>query len=290
MVARHAGYKFPYRYPAPKGITERVLFGVGGIFKAVGGLMDELGFMLQGPAGAKESLNPNLAWAPTKADPASPPTKGQLVSVPPVSRMPNLLSIVMPQKGEGVFVAPSANVMGDVRIGARSSIWYGAVLRGDVNSIDIGKNTNIQDNVIIHVGKHSIDGSKNSVVIGNNVTIGHCATIHACTIGDNSLVGMGATVLDGCVTLVKTGEVWAGSPAKMLRMLSPEEQMFVSQSALNYAELADEHRFENGKTFEELYVESHIELERYLASDPINSVHQMWEFDKQTMLATRTKK
>lgn len=306
MVARHAGYKFPYRHPAPANIVETMLSGAGGALRALGSLFDDLGSLIQGPSGMKETLQPNLAWAPTKADPASPPKAGQLTAVPPSARMPGLSSIVMPQKAEDVFIAPSANVLGDVKIGAKSSIWYGAVVRGDVNSIQIGTNTNIQDNVIIHVGKHSIDGSQNSVVIGNNVTIGHCATIHACNIGDNSLVGMGATVLDGCVvepssivaagalltpkTVVKSGEVWAGSPAKFLRKLSPEEQDFVRNSACNYTELANEHRFETGKTFEELYVESHIELERYLASDPINSVHQMWEFDRQTMLATRPKK
>lgn len=303
---RHAGYKFPYRHPAASGIVEKTLSGVGFLFRSLGSALDELGAIVQGPMAVKESVQPNLAWAPTKADPSRPPTKGEAVKVPAVVRMPHLKDIVMPKKADNVFIAPSANVLGDVCIGARSSIWYGAVLRGDVNSIHIGRNTNIQDNAIVHVGRHSIDGKQSPTVIGNNVTIGHCATIHAATIGDNSLVGMGATVLDGAVvepgsivaagavvppkTVVKSGQVWAGNPARFLRALFPEEQSYIVNSAHNYAKLANKHRFENSKTFEELNVEAHIEVERYHASDPINSVHQMWEFDRQTMLATRPKK
>eukprot|EP00195_Chlamydomonas_chlamydogama_P010266 CAMPEP_0202891236 /NCGR_PEP_ID=MMETSP1392-20130828/1347_1 /ASSEMBLY_ACC=CAM_ASM_000868 /TAXON_ID=225041 /ORGANISM="Chlamydomonas chlamydogama, Strain SAG 11-48b" /LENGTH=276 /DNA_ID=CAMNT_0049574929 /DNA_START=203 /DNA_END=1033 /DNA_ORIENTATION=+ len=272
----------------------------------LGSALDEMGAIMQGPAAVKESVQPNLAWAPTKHDPANPPTKGQVTPVPPVRKLFDIKEIVMPSKGENVFIAPNANVMGDVKIGSNSSVWYGAVLRGDVNGIEIGSNTNIQDNAIIHVGKHSIDGKAAPTIIGSNVTVGHCATVHAAQIGDNCLIGMGSTVLDGAQvgsgsivaagavvppkTVIPSGQVWAGNPAKFLRNLSPEEQAFISKSASNYAELADQHRFENGKTFEELYVESRIELERFLAADPINSVHQMWEFDRQTMLATRPKK
>lgn len=156
------------------------------------------------------------------------------------------------------------------------------------------------------MAKHSISGKPAPTIIGSNVTIGHCATIHACVIGDNVLIGMGATVLDGAKvesgsivaagavvppkSVVPTGEVWAGSPAKFLRKLEPEEKDYITSSSANYANLADVHRFENGKTFEELFVEAKIEMDRHLASDPLNTIHQMFELDSQTLLATKSKK
>lgn len=285
---------------------EKLLSGIGGLLRGIGGALDEFGAIAQGSGALKETVQPNLAWAPTQPDPARPAVHGQTVKVPAVTRIPLLKSIVMPVKGDNVFIAPSANVLGDVRIGSNSSIWYGAVLRGDVNGIQVGSNTNIQDNAIVHVSKHSMDGVPKPTIIGDNVTIGHGATVHACTIGDNSLVGMGATVLDGCEveagsivaagavvpprTKVKSGEVWAGNPAKKLRVVEPEERDFITSSAKNYAALASVHTFENSKSFEELATESTIEGERAIASDPTNSVHQTWVFDAQTMMAIRPKK
>ncbi|KAG1657675.1 hypothetical protein FOA52_013769 [Chlamydomonas sp. UWO 241] len=287
-------------------MVERTLSGVGWVLRSAGAALDEFGIMMQGSAAVKEHANPNLAWAPTKADPSVPPKAGTLVAVPTLRRLNAIKEIVMPVKAEGVFIAPSANVMGDVRIGVGSSVWYGAVLRGDVNHISVGSNTNIQDNTVVHVAKHSIDGKPAPTVIGDNVTIGHCATIHACTIGDNVLIGMGASVLDGCKIgsgsivaagavvppgkVVPPGQVWAGSPAKFLRNLEADEKDFISASASNYSKLADVHRFENGKTFEELVVESRIEVDRHYASDPINTIHQMYELDAQTLLVSKAKK
>ena len=97
-----------------------------------------------------------------------------------------------PQLGEGVFVAPSADLIGDVVIGARSSIWYCAVLRGDVESIRVGAETSIQDNTVVHV-----DSSGYSTVIGDRVTVGHSVVLHGCSIGDDALVGIGSVVLNG---------------------------------------------------------------------------------------------
>lgn len=306
MSLRHALARFPYRSPAPEGLLEKSLSGIGSICRGLGRALDEMGSMIQGEAAAHDHARPNLAWAPTKLDPSAPPTQGQVVNVPPMGRIVSTKQLVMPRKGADVFIAPSANVLGDVRIGSKSSIWYGAVLRGDVNGIEVGSNTNIQDNAVVHVAKHSIDGKPKPTIIGSNVTIGHCATVHACTIGDNCLIGMGATVLDGAKvesgsivaagavvsprTVIPSGQVWAGSPAKFLRSLEPEEADFISKSATNYAHLADVHRFENGKVFEELLVESRIEVDRYHASDPINTIHQMYELDAQTLLATKSKK
>lgn len=198
--------------------------------------------------------------------------------------------------GQGGFVAPSASLIGKVSLGKGSSVWYNAVLRGDVNEIRIGENTNVQDGVIIHVAKNNASGISLPTVIGSNVTIGHGATVHAATIEDGSLVGMGATVLDGSKVekgsilaagavltpkkVVPTGQVWAGNPAKFLRDLDEDEASFILQSANNYAALAAVHSAENSKSFEEIQIDkerrrdarerdpdydSHLGLER----DPI---------------------
>lgn len=306
MSLRHAGSRFPYRFPPASGLVEKSLSGVGSIFRTLGAALDEFGAIMQGSAALKESAGPNLAWAPTTVDPARPAVKGMQVQVPTTRRVNEIKQMVMPVKGDGVFIAPNANVLGDVKIGSGSSIWYGATLRGDVNWIEIGTNTNVQDNVVVHVAKHSIDGKPAPTKIGNNCTIGHCATIHAATVGDNCLIGMGATLLDGSSvgagsivaagavvtprTAIPSGQVWAGSPAKFLRNLEADEKEFISKSASNYSKLADVHRFENGKTFEELLVESRIEVDRYYAADPLNTVHQMYDLDAQTLLVTKTKK
>lgn len=303
---RSAGYKFPYRHPPANGIIEKTLVAVGGLLRGLGGALDEIGSIVQGPNAMRETVQPNLAWAPTKPEEGRTPQAGAQVTVPPVTRIPPLKQVVMPVKSDNVFVAPSANVLGDVKIGSGSSIWYGAVLRGDVNSIFVGDNTNIQDNVTVHVARHAIGGQPKPTVIGSNVTVGHGATIHAATIKDNVLLGMGSTVLDGAEvgegaivaagaivapgTAIPAKQVWAGAPARFLRDVLPEESAFVAASANNYNKLAAQHKFECGKSFEELSCESAIERERDLAADPTNSVHQMWVFDRQTMLAVSPKK
>lgn len=169
------------------------------------------------------------------------------------------------------FLAPSASVIGDVSIGAGSSVWYGSVLRGDVNSIKIGAKTNIQDGCVVHVAKQNVGGVMLPTIVGNSVTVGHGAVLHACTIEDNSFVGMGATILDGSKvekgamvaagalvtsgTTVPSGQIWAGNPAKFLRNLTVEETAFISKSADNYAALAATHLFENGKPWEQVIEE-----------------------------------
>lgn len=138
---------------------------------------------------------------------------------------------VMPTIAADAFIAPTAVVIGDTVIGAGSSIWFGTVVRGDVNEIRIGERTNIQDNSVVHVA-----GGKLGTYIGSDITIGHRAIIHACTLEDGCFIGMGAVVMDGAVIeskamvaagamitpgkRVKTGELWAGSPAKFLRHLT----------------------------------------------------------------------
>lgn len=136
-----------------------------------------------------------------------------------------------PQLGENVFVAETAVIIGDVTMGDDCSIWYNAVLRGDVNSIKIGNKVNIQDNAMVHCTYQ-----KSPTTIGNNVSVGHNAIVHGCTIKDNVLIGMGAIVMDDCVvesnsivaagavvtanTIIKEGEIWAGVPAKKVKDIS----------------------------------------------------------------------
>lgn len=139
-----------------------------------------------------------------------------------------------PKIGKDCFIAPNATIIGDVEIGDGCSIWFGAVLRGDVNSIRIGNNVNIQDGAVIH-GTYE----KSATHIGNNVSIGHNAIVHGATIHDRVLIGMGATVLDDAIvesnciiaanalitarTHVVKGSLYAGVPAKKLKDVSPEQ-------------------------------------------------------------------
>ncbi|AFS78750.1 putative carbonic anhydrase/acetyltransferase [Gottschalkia acidurici 9a] len=159
---------------------------------------------------------------------------------------------VKPEIHETCFVADSAEVIGRVTLGENTSIWYGCVLRGDENVIKIGKNTNIQDGTVIHISKDY------STEIGDYVTVGHKAIVHACKIGDNVLVGMGAIILDGVeiednvligagsiVTpgkVIPAGSLVLGSPAKVVRKLSEEEIEQLKQSALDYCTYAEKHK------------------------------------------------
>lgn len=156
---------------------------------------------------------------------------------------------VMPRLAGDVFVAPGAWIIGDVEIGARSSVWFNVVIRGDVNFIRIGERTNIQDGTVIHVASDD-----QPTVIGSDVTVGHKAMLHACTLESGSFVGMNATVLDGAVVesgamvaagalvtagkRVPRGELWAGAPARCLRRLSEDEQRGFFDVAEHYARLA----------------------------------------------------
>ena len=155
---------------------------------------------------------------------------------------------------ETTFVDETALVLGEVQIGENCSIWPMTVIRGDVNSIQIGNNTNIQDNSVLHV---THDGPYNpggyDLKIGNNVTVGHRVILHGCQVDDSCLIGMGATIMDGAViesyTLIGAGSMvppnphldsgylWVGSPVRKVRKLSEEERESIEYSALNYVKL-----------------------------------------------------
>jgi carbonic anhydrase/acetyltransferase-like protein (isoleucine patch superfamily) len=150
-----------------------------------------------------------------------------------------------PEIDPSVFVAPSADIVGEVKIGAESSVWFQVVVRGDVESITIGKRTNIQDLTMLHVDRRECP-----LAIGDEVTVGHKVTLHGCTVGNRVLIGMGATVMNKAVigddsivaagALVTEGKVFPpksliiGAPAKALRELKPEELAFLPKSAANY--------------------------------------------------------
>ena len=159
---------------------------------------------------------------------------------------------IEPKIDETAFIAESADVVGQVTIERNANIWYGSVLRGDDNYITVGENTNIQDGSIVHISE------KFPTIIGNNVTVGHKSIIHGCEIGDNTLIGMGSIVLDGAKvgesTLlgagslvppgkeIPSGVLAMGSPAKVIRELSNEEKENLTNSALKYVKLANNHK------------------------------------------------
>ncbi|MCO5052335.1 MAG: gamma carbonic anhydrase family protein [Verrucomicrobiae bacterium] len=149
-----------------------------------------------------------------------------------------------PRLGRNVYIAKGAHVLGDVKIGAHSSVWFGAVLRGDINRIVVGHHSNIQDNAVLHLADDY------PCLIGNYVTVGHSAVVHACRVGDEVLVGMGAIILDGAVVgrqsligakaLVKqgmkipAGSLVLGAPAKVVRKLTPQERAGLKFWATKY--------------------------------------------------------
>lgn len=151
---------------------------------------------------------------------------------------------IAPSIGENCFMAETAAIIGDVKIGNDCSIWYGTVLRGDVNSISIGNKVNIQDGAVVHTLYQ-----RSKTTIGNNVSIGHNATIHGATIEDNCLIGMGATVLDNAIVesgaivaanalvtsgmVVESGYIYAGVPAKKIKQVSAEQQKEIVERIAN---------------------------------------------------------
>ena len=157
-----------------------------------------------------------------------------------------------PQIHPSAYIAPGSTVLGDVVIGEQSSVWPGAVLRGDINSIRIGDCTNIQDGAILHLADDY------PTILGNHVTVGHAAVVHACTVEDEVLIGMHATILDGAVigkgsiigahTLVKAGmqvppgSLVLGVPGRIQRQLTPEEQTNNLALAEKYKVVSEAHR------------------------------------------------
>lgn len=151
---------------------------------------------------------------------------------------------VLPEIHDSAFIAASADIIGKVTIGENASVWYNATLRGDINTIEIGANSNVQDNAVLHLADDY------GVKIGEFVTVGHGAIIHACTIEDECLIGMGACILDGAVigknsiiganalvtggTIIPPGSLVLGSPAKVVKTLDKEAQNNIKSWAVKY--------------------------------------------------------
>ena len=194
-----------------------------------------------------------------------------------MSRAAQILSLgsLTPRVHDSAFIA--GTLIGDVEIGPRASVWYGCVLRGDVNRIVIGAESNIQDGTVIHTESDSMAQYKSDAahgsgvaedekatrtgaptIVGAGVTVGHLALLHACTIGDGALVGMGSIVMDGAVVeagaflaagallppgkRVPSGELWGGRPAQHMRTLRPAEAKMLAESARRYVALAARYR------------------------------------------------
>ena len=151
----------------------------------------------------------------------------------------------LPKIHESAMVMDSAHVIGDVEIGEESSVWFNAVVRGDVHYIRIGKRTNIQDGCVLHVARRT-----HPLIVGDEVTVGHNVTLHACTIGSRVLIGMGAIVMDGATigdnclvaagsvvtpnTQIPEGSLAMGAPARVKRELTEEERRSIRESAAHY--------------------------------------------------------
>ena len=155
-----------------------------------------------------------------------------------------------PEHGEDCWFAENATIVGDVTMGDQCSVWFSAVIRGDVNSIKLGNKVNIQDGAVLHA-----TFEKTKTTLGNNVSVGHNALVHGCTVEDNVLIGMGAIVMDNCYiesgsiiaagavllegTRVEAGSIWAGVPAKKVKDISPElfegEVMRIANNYLKYS-------------------------------------------------------
>lgn len=164
-----------------------------------------------------------------------------------------------PKIDDSAWVDESAVVIGDVVIGKNSSVWPGVVIRGDIHSIRIGDNSNIQDGSILHISHDSefLPGGA-SLNIGNGITVGHKVILHGCTIEDNSLIGMGAIVMDNSIIqsnvvvaagsvvpggkTLESGYLYVGSPARRVRQLTDQEMAFFEYSADHYRNLAIKHR------------------------------------------------
>ncbi len=160
---------------------------------------------------------------------------------------------VMPTVAPDAWIAPGAQVIGNVTLGSEASVWYNCVLRGDVESITVGDRTNIQDGTVIHVTTRL-----SQTVIGADCLIGHLAMIHGCLLEDRAFVGLGSIVMDGCVIesggmlaagalltpgkRIGRGQMWAGRPAKYVRDLDEQQRAYNDLGAAHYVELAKMHR------------------------------------------------
>jgi len=191
----------------------------------------------------------------------------------PLSRHRKVMGVhdTHPIVGGDVFVAPNASVIGDVTLGSGSSVWYGAILRGDSNSISVGEGTAVQDKVLVHVGPSGPASEKLPAVIGSKVTVGQGAVLHSCTVHDEAIIGIGAHVLDGATVekhgmlgagsilapgaTIKAGEFWSGMPAKMVQKVDKATIDYYLEKVEENTKLAAVHMAEHEKPLDVLEAE-----------------------------------
>ncbi len=160
---------------------------------------------------------------------------------------------IKPIISDDSFIAPSADIIGDVIIGKACSIWFNTTLRGDINFIRIGDRVNVQDGAVIHVSRYK----GGETIIGNNITIGHMALIHACELQDDCFIGMKAMIMDGAIVepgamvgagsivtpgkIIKSNQLWLGTPARFVRDLTPEDKKEIKTNCQNYVDLSQQY-------------------------------------------------
>jgi len=180
-----------------------------------------------------------------------------------------------PIVNQGVWIAPNANVIGSVLLGANSTVWYGAVLRGDIHHIKIGVLSHIGDRCVVHVSGGKITGEPRGTIIGNAVVVEPGSILHACTIEDGVKIGSGSVVFDGSLIeknsilspgtvvpqgkRIPSGELWAGNPAKFVRKLEKEETEEVQSTAEAYFTLATKHEVDTSKSEIEVLAERELQ-------------------------------
>jgi len=232
-------------------MLSRTFYGLGRILRETGQALDRLGCQLQGNNAFREQLSRHRRLVP--------------------------LYNMRPQIGTYTFVAPNATVVGGAEIGKGSAVWYGAVIRSDVNKVKIGDGASIGDRVVVHVTRDAPSQTGHGTYVGHNVTVGPGAILHGCTLEDGATVEAGACVMDGVVvgthavvgagstvligTRIPPDQLWAGSPAKFVRDLTEEEKTKNAAQNRAFLELAEKHDYwhsltpeERGKLSDEAFV------------------------------------
>jgi len=210
---------------------KRIFNYIGLFLRETGQALDRTGCQLQGNRAYKEQLSRHRRLMP--------------------------LNDKCPQVSHSAFIAPNATIIGDVYIGHSASIWYGAVLRGDINDIKVGENSSIGDRVIVHVSQNGPKGVPTPTSIGNRVLVEHGVTLHGCTLQDDCRVESGSVILDGVVVepfsivgsgsvvpagkIIPSGQYWVGNPARFVRAITAEEKASFKQRISKAFELAQQH-------------------------------------------------
>lgn len=232
--------------------TGQALERVGCVFQGINSFEEE-GASFDQEGGAKALLSPHPPLILSSLSQLHQQQHHQ----PTVTRHRTVANVgpsKVPAVAPSAFVAPNASVVGDVALGDRASVWYGAAVRGDAHSVTVGADTNLQDGACVG----TLSPSGRPTVVGRGVSVGHGAVLRGCTVGDRALIGMNAVVQDGATVepgamvaagavvpegaTVPSGELWGGNPARKLRAMKPEEARYVEALPGKYVDLAAQHK------------------------------------------------